>query len=272
MTITDTTLNEVRSNLVSGIARHNRRRSRRKLAAFAPVAAIAIAIGLVVAQGDPSPAFALTELGDGTLRVEVFPEFDDVDDLQSSLQDAGLDAVVIQLRAHPSLEGVIEVSSHANEASGALEFDDGEFVIDVAEVEGEVEILIYSPADPGADYQVAPSVFAPDQALGGLHCAYPDQALSTAELEQRASDAGITKLTWTVFGEMEAETGTVDIEDFDQRPDGFVTGAQMRNADTLRVMVSTADIGPAADTINMSDGTHYRPTPTCTPELAANWD
>ncbi len=29
---------------------------------------------------------------------------------------------------------------------------------------------------------------------------------------------------------------------------------------------------PAADTLSMSDGTHYRQTPECTPELASLWE
>ena len=272
MTLTDTALDDMRHELIRGVARNNRRRSRRKMAAIAPVAALGIAVGAVVRQGDNNPAYALTKLQDGTIRVEVFPEFDDVEALESSLRDVGLEAVVIRLRSDPSLEGVVEVSSHANEESGALAFENGEFLIDVGTVQGEVEILIYSATEAGDDYQAAASVFAPDQKLAGLHCAYPDEPLTTTDLEERARAAGIADLTWTVFGDVDAETGSVEAEDFEQRPEGVVTGAQMLNVDTLQVWVSAGDGRPAADTIVMSDGTHYRPVPVCTPELASSWE
>jgi hypothetical protein len=271
MTLSDSTLLEVRNDLVAGIATSNRRRrSRRRLAAAIPAVAVAAGAALMVADRNDQPAYALTQSADGTIRVEVYPGFDDVGSLEDDLAAAGLQTVVIHLKGHPSLDGVVEVSSHNNETSGAIEFDNGEFVIEPATVEGEIEILIYSAADEGENYQFAPSIFAPDQALGGLPCAHPDTPLTTAELERRANDVGITNIEWVLFEQ--SASGEVGVEDLDARPDAAVSGAQLRNADTLLVTVTPDITEPAARTLSMSDGTHYRPTAHCTPELAARWD
>ena len=271
MTITDPTLDRIKTDLVSGIETHQRRRSRRRIAATIPVLGLIIGTGLVLASADDNPAYALTERADGTIRVEVFPDFDDVDALRAELQDAGLDAAIVQLRAPPSLEGVVEVSSHDNEASGAIEFDDAEFVIDTGDIEGEIEILIYSPTAAGDTYGVSPSIFAPDQPLAGLHCAYTNNAMPTGELEVRALEAGVTNFVWMVFGEID-EDGSVEVTNSDERPDGVVTGAQMQDPDTLQVSVTPTSDQPAATAISMNDGTHYRVVPTCTDDLAARWE
>ena len=86
------------------------------------------------------------------------------------------------------------------------------------------------------------------------------------------SAAGIVDINWTVFGDVDPENGSLDVEEFDDRPEGVVTGAQMRDPDTMLVIVDLDDPRPAADTISMNDGTHYRDVPACTPELAAHWE
>lgn len=271
MTLTDSTLHNMRNDLVAGIDNSNRRRrSRRRAVTAVPVLAAVAGTSLLLRKGDTDPAYAMTEAADGAIRVEIYPDFDDVEALEGSLAAAGLDTVVVHLKGHPSLDGLIEVSSHNNEGTGALEFDNGEFVIEPAAVEGEIEILIYSAAEPGENYQFAPSIFAPDQALGGLPCAYPDTPLTTAELERRANDVGITNITWVLFEQ--AGAGEVGFEDADHRPDGIVTSAQLRNADTLSVIVVADLTDPAESTLSMRDGTHYRQAAQCTPDLAARWD
>lgn len=271
MTLPDTTVQHIRASLVTGIETHNRRRrTRRRFATAIPVVAAAIGGGLVVTSNDSSPAYALTRAPNGIIRVEVYPNFDEVEGLQAALADAGLDAVVIHLRSHPSLDGVIEVSSHNNENSGAFEFDNGEFVIDASAVEGEIEILIYSTADEGQPYQAAPSIFAPGQQLGGLACAYPDAPLTPAELERRSREVGLTDFVWVKFDELGA--GSTSEGETDERPDGVVGGAQLRDADTLMVSVYADLPGVMGADLSLSGGAHYRDAPTCTPELAAPWN
>lgn len=271
MTLTDSTLHNMRDDLVAGIDNSNRRRrSRRRIATAVPVLVAVAGASLILTNGESNPAYALTETADGTIRVEIYPDFDDVGALEDSLAAAGLDSVVVHLKGHPSLDGLIEVSSHNNEGTGALEFDNGEFVIEPAAVEGEIEILIYSAAESGENYQFAPSIFAPDQLLGGLPCAYPDTPLTTAELERRANDVGINNIEWVLFEQ--AAPGEIAFEDSEQRPDGVVTGAQLRNANTLTVVAVSDLTDPAGTNLSMSDGTHYRQAASCTLELAARWD
>lgn len=272
MTVAESTLDTIKTDLVSGIKQHNRRRNHRRMATAASVLGLIAAAGIVLTNGSDNLAYALTEQPDGTISVQVFPDFDDVGSLQSDLEDAGLQAVVLQLRADPSLEGVVEVSIHYNEASGALEFQDGEFVIDVGAVQGEIEILIYSPTGSSDDYGASPSVFAPGQQFQGLHCAYPNAPLTSADFEARARAAGVSNITWMSFGDIDPDTGSVEATDYDEQPGGVVIGAQMRNPDTMQVVVDLDSQAPAATTISMNDGTHYRPVPTCTPELAALWE
>lgn len=272
MTVTESTLQDIKSDLVSGIEQHNRRRTRRWMAAAVPAVALIATAGLIANNDSDSPTYALTERPDGTIHVEVYPDFDDVDSLENDLKQAGLEVVVIQLRAAPSLEGVIEVSSHANETSGAIEFQEGQFAIDTAAVDGEIEILIYSPTTPGDDYQASPSVFAPGQTFEGLQCAYPTTPLTAADFEARAIAAGVSNINWTSFSDIDPETGSVEVTEYDEQPGGVVSGAQMRNADTMDVFIDLDSQTPAATAISMSDGTHYRSIPSCTPELAASWE
>ncbi len=272
MTLSDTTLEALRTDLVSSIGVHNRRRSRRRMIAALPALALVGAVGLLLSRDGDTPAYALTSRADGTIRVQVFPDFDDVEDLQASLAEHGLEALVIQIRSHPSLEGVVEVVSHSNEATGALEFDDGDFVIDVTAVSGEIEILIYSPTEDGETYQAAPSVFAPGQEFAGLHCAYADRPLTTTDFEDRLSEAGIVDIRWIVFDGVDHDDGSIDAEEFDDRPEGVVTGAQMNDPNRLLVFVDPDGSRPAANTISMNDGTHYHDRPACTPELADRWE
>lgn len=274
MTMTETRIDDLRDGLVTGIRASNHRRARRQRALFAvPLLVLVAAAGLILRSGDGEAAYALFERTDGTVRVEVFPDFDDVESLENDLADLGLETAVVNLRAHPSLEGVVEVVSHDNSAAGAMEFDEGEFVIDVGSAEGLIEVLIYSATDPDQDYQASPSLFAPGQELGGLHCAYIDSGLTTAEFEAHARAAGISEFRWTTFGEVDEQTGSIDFKESGDRPDGIVSGAQLRSSGTADVFIDEQSApAPAAESITMSDGTHYRPVPVCTPELAEPWE
>ncbi len=271
MTLTESELNNIGTELVAGVNRHRIRRRRRYAVAAIPVIGVLVGVGAVASGGDHTPAYALTHGADGIIEVEIFPDFDDAEALASDLTDAGLDVEVVQLRADPSLDGVAEVVSHDNEGTAAMEFEGSAFRIDAVEVEGLVEILLYTRAEPGEDYQASPSLFAPDQPLAGMHCAYPDRPLSTDEVERALADAGLVDVEWTVFEDHDPETGAIEARDHEDRPEGFVTGASLRNETTVFVAVAE-ETGPAATTIVMDDGTHYRDRPQCTAELAARWE
>ncbi len=274
MTMTDVAADSaapdsLRSDLVAGVMKSNRRRRRRRMVGIAGVGVFGF-MG-VLSIDSPEPAYAVMKAPNGVVEVEVFPELDDVDDLQQALADVGLEATVVNLRAHPSLVGVVEVTGHENQNSGAMtSTGDGRFSIDAAKVTGPVEVLIYSEAQ-GEQYQAAPSIFRPGQPLAGLHCAFNDGPLPTEVLETRAIEAGLTEFEWTVFGEMDPETFEIETKSSKDRPDGFVVGASMGDETTLSVFVSEDERAPATEVISMHDGTHRTESPECTPELAAPW-
>lgn len=272
MSLTDTTLDVIKDDLVAGIAQSNlRRRRRQRMLAVAPVLGLILAGVVIFGFASDDPAYALTQRADGEIRVEVFPEFDDVEDLEAELSEAGLDVTVVHLQSHESLSGVVEVVSHDNTASGAAVFDDGEFVIeDPSHIDGLIEILIYTPADRGEDYQASPSIFAPDQPLEGLHCAYADRPLPTADLEARAIAAGIAQFNWIIFGEIN-EDFSIDVETSEELLTGFVENAVLRNSTTLDVFVTVDSAEPGSETIVMHDGTHSTDHPTCADALAEPW-
>lgn len=275
MTITETAIatpspDHIRSDLVAGVMRHNRRRrSRQRLASAVAVAAIGFgALNLIDTS---EPAFAVTQQPNGIVEVEVFPELDDVDDLEEALADVGLEATIVNLASHPSLVGVVEVTGHENQSNGSMRSDDRTFTIDASQVTGPIEVLIYSDAR-GARYQAAPSVFSPGQELAGLHCAFDDRPLTTEVLEERANAAGIVDIEWWIFGETDPETFEIEADKFDDRPEGFVDGAHLIDEGTLTVFATIDDDRPAAQSIVMHDGTHRESNPECTPELATGWE
>ncbi len=263
------TPNTLRSDLVSGVMQFNKRRRRRRMAGVAACGVLGF-LGLA-ALDSPEPAYAITKAPNGVVEVEVFPELDDVADLERALAEVGLEATIINLRAHPSVVGVVEVTSHLDQNSGAMSrTEDGRFSIDAAKVAGTIEVLIYSDAQ-GERYQAAPSVFSPGQQLAGLHCAFEDRPLTTEVLEARAGEVGLTDIEWTVFGDMDPETFEIETESPSDRPVGFVEGAQMRDVTTLSVFVSADNQRPAAEIVVMHDGTHRTELPECTADLAAPW-
>jgi len=270
MTLTEVELDEIGADLIAGVGRHNKRRRRHLAMAAVPVLGILAGAAVVVAGGDDTPAYALTERPEGIIEVEIFPDFDDAEALASELTDAGLSVEVVHLRAHPSLDGVAEVVSHDNEGTEALEFAGSEFRIDVGEADGLIEILLYTAAEPGDDYQASPSLFAPGQPLAGMNCAYGDLPMPTEDLEDALKKAGYEDSEWTVFGDSAPETGVIDTEDHDDRPEGFVAGASLRNETTM--FVAVVEEANPAESIIMDDGTHYRERPQCTAELAAPWE
>jgi hypothetical protein len=95
--------------------------------------------------------------------------------------------------------------------------------------------------------------------------------MPTQDLETALNAAGYHDIEWTVFGDRDPDTGAIDTEDHESRPEGFVAGADLRNETTVFVAV-TEEAGSAADSISMNDGTHYRERPQCTAELAAPWE
>ena len=271
MTLTEETTHRLRSDLIDGVRRHQRRRSMRRRAVVIPLAFTAVTAAAVLYPSDRNPAYALTVGADGTIRVQIHPEFNDVGQLQEELRSVGLDVNVVHLKGHPSLDRLVEVVSHDNERNGALKFDGAEFELDRQAAEGQIEILIYSAADPGQPYQFSPSIFSIGQPLEGLHCAYADGQLSTDEFERRASEVGLDDIEWVYFDRVPTTEGVTASEPED-RPEGMVVDAHWADEDTIRAIVYPNTDEPASDTIIMYDGSHDPAEQACTPDLAARWE
>lgn len=244
---------------------------------FGLVAAVVALIVLPsVVAPDRSSAFALTQLPDGRVHVTVAAEFDESKSLQRELAEVGVEVQIEHLTAHPRLVGTIELiplGPGGVSAAGAegLDAGKGEFWIDPSRFRGSVELLIYARSDRGQSWQAAPSIFHPDEPLGGLPCAM-DGPLDTATLERFAAQVGISRFEWLSQPAFDGRGSQVDRTS--KRPAGDVVAASMKSADELRVIVRPpgaplregAPIRPSMDR-----GLHTDEQPVCTPELAARW-
>jgi len=241
------------------------------------VVGLAVAVmGLLVAPSLVAPqrsaAFAVTRLADGRVYVRVASDFDQANRLERELADVGVEVRIEHLRAHPRLVGTIELlplGPGGASAAGAqgLELGKGEFWIDPASYRGSVELLIYVTADKGESWQAAPSIFHPDEPLGGLPCAV-EGALDTATLERYANQVGITRFEWITRPGVGANS--FEASRSPKRLAGDVVGASMKSPSELRVVVQPPG-GGAAPRASMDLGLHTGGQSACTPELAGRW-
>lgn len=229
-------------------------------------ALVVLVVIVMIGLGATDPAFAVEELDDGRVHVEIYPQFDQAEALRTELSAAGVDVEVVALRAHPAIDGVIEFVSHDQQAAGAVQPAKGELIIEPDALTGPIEMLIYSTPDPDLRlddsdtlWQASPSIFHPDEPLGGLNCAI-EGPLSTGVLEEHATSVGITTIDWVSVDAPEATP---------RRPEGVVLGASMHAPEQLTVLVASA--GPDASELSMDDGLHFTQRPTCTPQLADRW-
>jgi hypothetical protein len=276
----------IRQELVNGIARSARPTRRR----WTPLAgrgrprwalavlgvalvALFVAFGstLRAPQNSGSSAFAVSVLPDGRVHVTVAPDFDEAERLQRQLRQAGVKVQVIRITADPQLVGTIEFPAHQLDPRG-VERGKGEFWIDPTRFTGTVEVLIYVAPKPGEAWQQAPSVFHPDQPLGGLPCARPGP-MDTATLERFARQAGITEFRWLVaVSDPTADEGR--LEQRPGRPDGEVESAMLKSPTRLEVTVRPTELVAwygHAHQPSMSTNLHEAAEPRCTPRLAARW-
>jgi hypothetical protein len=203
-------LTAIRQELVDGISRSTSARQRRsghllwvgphgamRIMVVLAVVALVAAVAAFLAPSDPGPAaFALARLPDGRVHVTVAPDFDQAERLQRALRDAGVKVKVITITSHPMFVGTIEFPSHQLDPRGVRR-GKGEFWLDPARFRGTVEMLVYVAADPGEEWQQAPSVFHPAEPLGGLPCAV-DGPIDPAILERQARSVGLRHLRWRV--------------------------------------------------------------------------
>ena len=276
----------IRRELVDGITRAARPRQPRwrplasrglprwalaVLGVALAVLAVSVGPSLLAPRESGSSAFAVSVLPNGRIHVKVAADFDQATRLQRELRDAGIRVRVVRVTAPPQLVGTIEFPAHQLDPRG-VERAKGEFWIDPAQFTGTVEVLIYVAPRPGEAWQQAPSVFHPDQPLGGLLCARPAR-MDTATLEHFARQVGITQFRWLVTAS-DPTAREVRLQEWSGRPDGEVESAMLRSPTLLEVTVRPAELVARyghAPQPSMSSNLHEAAEPRCTPRLAARW-
>jgi hypothetical protein len=257
-------------------------RERRRVLLPAAALAVLLAVGgvaVVAPRSSSASTYSMETLPSGRIHVVLAPDFDESERLRKALEDAGVEVHLATITAAPALVGAIEILPLAEDGHSVsvskpdgLQVGDGEFWIAPQRYDGLVELLVYVAPAPGEPWQQAPSVFHPDQPLGGLPCAL-DGAVTTATLEEAARGVGIERFTWLV----QRGDPTADVIDLDvsaDRPDGEVAAASLRAPGELEVIVRPAalverfgHLGPPSMSLNLHDAAE----PACTPELAARW-
>ena len=211
-------------------ARRPRRWAR---AAVVASAAASVALGLIVIglPGSTNRAYGFRQLDDGRIVIDWRADRNRGRELVEDLRDYGLDVeIVAEVPASPSMVGVVQPQSlNTDDANPrwwppgvTLGGPDGSprvftWTIDPAVFDTTIPVHLYVATPPGADYQVAGSVFEPGEPLADARCDL-SQPLPPAEAAALAAEAGLT-VTWTV------ETPTA------YQPDGF-TG-QFRPSPTM---------------------------------------
>lgn len=241
------------------------------------VATLALVVAPSLLAPRQSSAFAVTQLADGRIHVTVASDFDQSSRLQAELAEVDVDVEVVRLSAHPRLVGTIELvplGERGNSPSGAagLEAGRGEFWVDPSRFRGSVELLIYASAEQGQKWQAAPSIFYPDEPLGGLPCSL-EGPMDTATLERYARQVGISRFEW-LQGPTGHDEGSFQVESTSDRPPGDVVAASMMSPDELRVIVAppaAVEEGSPTRRPSMDLGVHTGEPVVCTPELGARW-
>lgn len=240
--------------------------------------AIAVLVLALVAPEPSKPTFAVSDLAGGRLHVTVAPSFDDVTGLQRALEKRGMEVEVVRVVAHPRLAGTVELLPLRADGQGlsgkkdGMEMGHGEFWVDLSRFKGRTEVVVYAEARrSGEEWQQAPSVFHPEEPLGGLPCAL-NGPLDSATLEQEARHAGIHQFKWLVQTDVSEEA--FDAIEQETRPDGEIVDATLYGPGMLRGIVRPAalvkrlgHLPPPSMSLNATD----HEEPSCTPQLAERW-
>ncbi|CAN5131453.1 hypothetical protein BH23ACT9_BH23ACT9_25870 [soil metagenome] len=252
------------------------------LAAAAVVGLIALGVLIVpslLPGGQAAPAaYAVQETADGRIHVRVDADFDQSERLRRELADRGVDVVVVDIASHPSLVGTVEFPSHQLPPDGT-EIGEGEFWIDPAEFTGQVEMLVYRAVQPDERWSQSPSVFNPDEPLGGLPC-LSEGPMEATVLQAAADELGLTVEWQTLSGNpVTLDLGdTVSLQPEDRQPDGQVWEAHRVAPDVIQATVLPAamaqqegDLPPPSMGLNTHVEQVEGSAPVCTAELAARW-
>lgn len=221
--------------------------------------------------------FSIVPQADNTVRVRVYPQFDYSERLEKALSKLGVRASVSTIPAHPRFLGTVEVigEGEGQTSPGPLR-SASEFFVSRSQSQEPVEILVYTAPKRGEEWQQSPSVFHPEEPLGGLTCAITSP-LDSATVERFARKAGIRMIVWEILNRVDEDVYASKEQAV--RPDGYVVSAQRRAPDKLSVLLlpitASGDDGfgpPGRPSMGINlHSARPEDEPECTPELAARW-
>ncbi|HEX2028562.1 MAG TPA: hypothetical protein VHF25_11270 [Nitriliruptorales bacterium] len=246
-----------------------RRRILALAAGIAVVAAtLAVAPGLVFDKG--SRAFAIRELPNGVLEVEMSSGMRDGHALAAELREYGVESDIELVAASPSMVGQVTVFNQTGGEyipEGMTLPADGSDVwvmtIDPAVFRERLTIEIAVQPDQGQPYTMAAEVFTPGEVLGGLHCAL-GEPVRAADVASYVTELGLTPI-WEVVSPTDDPSLTrhTQVEDV---PEGEILSGYAVDTTTVRFNVRL-------DGVTLSEGWAPRLSDIpCTAEQAAAWD
>ena len=233
-----------------------------------------VAVVLVLVQGvfsNGSRAFAVKELPNGVVEVDVLAQFRDGDALAAELRQYGIDVMITTVPSSPSLVGEVEVFAPGggDYIPEGLSFGaDGtpevfNLKIDPNLFTEQLTIELHVAAREGERYLLATSVFEAGEVLAGLHCAV-GEPLRAEDMAPYLADLGLTPV-WLAVSPTDDPSITNE-EEIPGIPNGQVLSGFARDAANVEFKV-------LLDGVTLPDiyGADLSDVP-CTPEQAAAWD
>lgn len=239
--------------------------------ALVAAAVVLVAVALAVIPGmlsDGGSAFAVRQLPDGVLEIEMGNQFRDGEALAAELREYGVGVDIDTVPSSPSLVGQVWVHNQTGGdyiPEGMMISPDGssnpKMTIDPDVFRERVTIKMHVAAAPGERYTTAEEVFEPGEVLGGLHCAL-GQPLRVADVVPHLERLGL-HAEWNV-GTLTPESGFLPV---DETPKGTIVSGYAVDASTVRFDVDPDDVTlpPARSRPRLSDV-------PCTPDQADAWN
>lgn len=242
------------------------------LAASLAVAAITLAVAPGLISDTSSRAFAVRELPNGVIEIDVSPQFRDGNALAAELREYGIAIDIETITASPSRVGEVNVF---NQTGGdyipeGLSFgEDGtpdvfRWTIDPNVFRERLTVQIAVAADEGEPYTMAAEVFASGEVLGGLHCAL-GEPIRAEDVTPYLDDLGLAPL-WEVVSSTD-DPSITHSEQVEEAPAGEILSGYAVDDATVRFEVRLDGV-----TLPKSWERRLTDDHPCSAEQAAAWD
>lgn len=237
-------------------------------------AVVLVAVGLTVVPGmmsDRGSAFAVRQLPDGVLEIEMGNQFRDGDALAAELREYGIGVDIKTIPSSPSLVGQVWVHNQTGGdyiPQGMTISPDGsanpKMTIDPDVFHERVTISMHVAAASGERYTTAEEVFEPGEVLGGLHCAL-GQPVRAVDLVPHLNRLRLEAI-WYVVHPTEDRSITQS-EQVSAVPDGTVLSGYATDASTVQfnVVLDGVTLPQPENEPRLSDV-------PCTPQQADAWN